>query len=139
MPTFGPRSLKNLEKVHPLLRKVLDEAIQHHDFTVICGNRGRAEQEEAYRKGNSKARFGQSPHNYDPAVAVDVIPYPFKDADWDDLEKFREIAKHILAAADKLGIPVRWGADWNMNGKTSDERFVDTPHFELHPWRDYVR
>lgn len=139
MPQFGPRSLRNLEYVHPLLRKVLDEAIKTYDFTVICGYRGRQEQEEAFRKGTSKAHFGQSAHNYNPAVAVDLIPYPFKDADWDDLEKFKELARHILAAADAVGVPVRWGGDWNMNGKISDERFLDTPHFELHPWRDYAR
>lgn len=137
MPTFGDRSLKNLAKVHPKLRAVLDEAIKETDFTVICGHRGKAEQEAAFAAGNSKARFGQSPHNFEPACAVDVIPYPFKD--WNDNEGFKRIAKAILGAAKRLGVPVRWGADWNQNGRTDDERFVDTPHFELHPWRDFTK
>lgn len=136
MPQFGARSLTNLAKVHPKLRAVLDEAIKETDFTVICGNRGREEQEKAFAEGKSKARFGSSPHNYDPAAAVDVIPSPFNG--WNDKEGFHRVATAILAAAKKLNIPMRWGNDWNMNGRTDDEKFVDTPHFELHPWRNFV-
>lgn len=140
MPQFGTRSKNNLSQCHPVLQKIAERAIQEIDFTVICGNRGKAEQEAAFRAGNSKAHFGQSPHNYTPALAFDFIPSPFKDSDWDRTDKFQAIAKKLLEAAEELGYgdSVRWGGDWNRNGSIKDEKFVDTPHFELHPWRDYI-
>lgn len=125
MPHFGSRSKKNLEGIHPDLLKVMDEAIKCVDFTVICGYRGKAEQEEAYRTGHSKAKFGRSAHNY--GLAVDCIPYPFKNEDWKDVQRFRDMAKHILQAAENVGVEVTWGGTWKM---------FDTPHFELSDWRN---
>jgi peptidoglycan LD-endopeptidase CwlK len=129
MPRFGERSLRNMAQLHPKLQTVLNEAIKTYDFTIICGNRGRADQEEAFRTGKSKAHFGQSPHNYLPALAADCIPYPFVEADWKDEARFAEMARAILAAGDKVGVPLTWGGDWKMH---------DTPHFELRPWRDFL-
>ncbi len=42
-----------------------------------------------------------------------------------------ELYKICRAEADKLGVKVRWGADWNRNGDWRDEKFRDWPHFEL--------
>lgn len=71
-----------------------------------------------YKKG------GQSSHNY--GCATDWIK--FKDgvpqwklprAEWEEYE---------LAVA-KAGL--RWGGDWNRNGSSEDEKFLDFPHNEL--------
>lgn len=146
MPTFGTRSKTNLSQCHPILQEIANHAISKIDFTVICGNRGRADQEDAFRRGASKAHFGQSPHNYSPAAAFDFIPSPFTDADWDNNAKFKAIADVLIQSAkelghvDKNGVPiVRWGGDWNKNGSSKDDKFVDTPHFELDPWREYIK
>ena len=141
MPVFGPRSEENLSQAHPALQTVMRAAIARtkQDFTVICGHRDKAGQEAAFRAKNTKVRYPNSAHNQTPSCAVDVIPYPFKG--WNDKNIHKElkaIADVVLAVAKELNIPVRWGADWNRNGRTDDETFVDSPHFELHPWRDFA-
>lgn len=141
MPTFGSRSLAILAKAHPKLQEVLLEAIGRtkQDFTVICSIRNKADQQAAFAAGNTKVQFPNSAHNQTPSCAVDVIPYPFKG--WDDKNIHKElkaIASVILAVAKEKGVPIRWGADWNQNGRTDDEKFVDAPHFELHPWRSFA-
>lgn len=134
MPSFGSKSLANLSQLHPLLQQICIEAIKEIDFTILDAQRGRAEQELAFRQKRSKARFGQSAHNYVPAVSMDVAPYPI---DFDDLDRFKELAKVIMRIARELGIKLRWGGDWNMDGSTSDG--WDFPHFELHPWREWAK
>lgn len=134
--TFGPRSLKARKELHPLLQKIVDEVIKVTDFTILDAQRGRAEQERAKRGGYSQASFGQSAHNYKPAVAMDLVPYPL---DYDDLESFRKLAKAIMAEAKKQKVPLRWGADWDMDGQWKDESFLDWGHFELNPWREWAK
>jgi len=141
MPKFGERSLKNLEEAHPLLQKVARRAIEitEQDFTIIEAYRGKVEQNNAYAKGNTKVRFPNSAHNQKPACAIDVIPYPFKG--WNDDNIHKELAKVNEAfqkASKELNIPIRWGADWDRDGSSKDERFIDSPHFELHPWRHFA-
>lgn len=137
MPVFGDRSKANLIQLHPDLQLVANEAIKTVDFTIIQGHRGEYDQNKAYAEGKSKAKFGSSAHNYLPAAAFDFIPYPFKG--WEDKAGFIRVARAIVAAGKKLGIPVRSGSDWNMNNNFNDENFVDTPHIELHPWRSFVK
>lgn len=135
MATFDKSSAEVLSKAHPLLRKLMTACIKQRSFKILQSTRGRAAQELAYRQGRSKVRFGNSAHNYSPAIAMDVVPLP---VDWKNLKEFESLARDvILPTANRLGIPIRWGGDWNMNGKTLDERFVDMPHYELHPWRNY--
>jgi hypothetical protein len=136
MPKFSARSRERLAQAHPLIQLVMNEAIKSYDFSVICGYRNKRDQEAAFNSGNSKAHYGQSPHNYKPSLAVDLTPYPL---DWNDIAAFKRLGAHIMATAKKLNVPLRWGADWNMNGNVNDERFRDFPHFELHPWRKYAR
>lgn len=125
MPSFGTRSNLNLNEAHPDLQRVMREAIKHTDFTIIEGYRGEAEQNKAKAEGKSNAAFGQSPHNFTPALAVDVMPYPeafqASQARWD------EVGAAILAAAKRLKIDVTWGKHFT--------KLVDQPHFELTNWR----
>jgi peptidoglycan LD-endopeptidase CwlK len=128
MPVFGKRSLENLSSVRSSLRQVLDEAVKTaavgQDFTVICGHRGKEDQEKALAAGNSKAHYGQSPHNKSPSCAIDFIPYPFNG--WEDAAAFAAVAAHIKATAQSLCVAVTWGGDWKMN---------DNGHIELTNWR----
>lgn len=119
---FGTRSLANLSTCHPALQAVARRAIQIsvQDFTVTEGYRGPAAQEAAYKAGNSKARWGQSPHNHKPSLALDVVPYP---VDWSSTAKFSAIAAAFKAAALESGVVLRWGGDF--------QSFVDRPHFEI--------
>jgi len=136
MPTFSQRSLRARAELHPLLQQLVDAAIKEVDFVILDAQRGRAEQEKAFKGGFSKARFGQSAHNYVPAVALDIAPYP---VDWNDAAKFRAVAKVFMKVAKDKKLPVRWGGDWDMDGDWKDERFLDWGHFELHKWQDFAK
>lgn len=63
-----------------------------------------------------------------PCLAVDVVPYP---VDWDDRERFAYFAGIVKGIAFSMGLEIRWGGDWDQDGKTLDEIFSDMPHFEL--------
>lgn len=131
------RSVERLKKAHPLLRKLFLEVGKLTDIQVLDATRGRAAQELAFRTKRSKARFGQSAHNYVPAIALDVVPLPLN---WKNHKPFIRLGKEfVLPTAAKLGIKIRWGGDWNMNGVLTDESFVDLPHYELHPWRSWAK
>lgn len=141
MPSFSNRSRQNLGQLHPLLQKLLNEAIKETDFTILDAQRGRAEQEKAFREGHSKVHFGQSAHNYAPAIACDIVPYPFElhgKNVWDDGPrwKFLQLAV-ILPIAKRLQISIRQGIDWNGDGNIADG--WDSPHIELHPWRTWAK
>jgi peptidoglycan L-alanyl-D-glutamate endopeptidase CwlK len=131
------KSSRRLVKAHPLLQELFEEVAKKVEIKILESQRGEADQELAVKLGRSKAHFGQSAHNWTPAIALDVVPLPI---DWKNTKAFVALGqKVILPLAKKLKIPVRWGADWNMNSKLSDESFVDMPHWELHPWREFAK
>jgi len=125
-------SFSRLETCHRDLVLLVEYAINHEDcpcdFTVVCGVRGRAAQEEAFNQGNSKAKFGKSPHNFSPSYAVDLSPYVGGGIAWTDTDLFRKLADHMKACAKELGILITWGGDFKS--------IVDMPHYELTYWRD---
>jgi biotin-(acetyl-CoA carboxylase) ligase len=120
MPSFSKRSLDNLKSCHPDLQRVAHEAIHHFDFTVICGHRGKAAQDQAVATGKSKAKWPTSKHNSKPSLAFDATPHPL---DWDDLDAFHAMAAAMKAAATKADVRIKWGGDFTG--------FFDGPHFEL--------
>lgn len=136
MPTFGSKSKAALAKCHPLLQAIANEAIKEIDFMVLDSTRGRVDQERAFAGGKSKARFGQSAHNYVPAIAFDLFPAPY---DWNNTKAFNDLAVVILRIAKAKGTPLRWGGDWNMDGNKTTSDAWDKPHFELTPWREWAK
>jgi peptidoglycan L-alanyl-D-glutamate endopeptidase CwlK len=136
MPSFGASSLASLSKCHPLLQEIAQEAIKVIDFKVLDSTRNRVDQERAFATGRSKARFGQSAHNYVPAIAFDLFPAPY---DWNDRKSFKKLADVIMKIAAKKNVPLRWGGDWHMDGDKTTSDAWDMPHFELHKWRDWAK
>jgi peptidoglycan L-alanyl-D-glutamate endopeptidase CwlK len=128
MPKFSKRSLDTLAKAHPDLQRVANEAIKHFDFTVIESYRGKEAQNKAHALGNSKAKFGQSPHNFKPSLAIDIVPYPL---DWNNLKAFDVMGAAFLDAARKCGIEITWGKNFTT--------LKDYPHFELRDWRNRAK
>lgn len=128
MAEFSVRSLDRLGTCVPELQRVMNEAILEFDFTVLCGHRGREEQERAFREGNSRVHWPHGKHNSVPSKAVDVAPWP---VDWDDLVRFGVMAEVILSVAERLGIKLRWGHDWDMDGRLGEKGEWDWPHFEV--------
>lgn len=85
--------------------------------------RGATEQNRLYVQGHTKARAGESPHNF--GAAVDII---HGTKGWNLTRKQWEIVGHLgkeLAAS--LGLRVKWGGDW---------KFYDPAHWELTDWRE---
>ena len=117
---FGKISAKRKSECHIDLQKVLDMAIKEYDFTILCGHRGEAEQNKAFKEGNSKLKFPNSKHNKSPSLAVDIAPYPI---DWNNIDRFRELSIIIKRCAKEAGIKITWGGDWRT--------FKDYPHYEL--------
>lgn len=88
-----------------------------------CVIRERDEQEAAYFRGNSKARFGQSPHNY--GMAVDII-HSIKG--WEIPNQSWEIIGHVGKEVAKAhGIKIVWGGDFKS--------LWDPAHWELADWK----
>lgn len=145
MPKFGRKSLKLLATAHQDLQAVCNDAIQRIDFSVSCGHRTPSEQMALFKKGrvfdNGKwikskgavtdkdGTIRKSKHNYSPSLAVDLLPYPFKG--WNNLAQFHELKKEMFISAEKLGIKLVWGADWDGDGDIAEHTLQDYPHFEL--------
>lgn len=128
MPTFSKTSADRLATCHPEIQRVLQEAIKHWDFSVLCGYRGQAEQDEAFRKGNSTKRWPDSKHNESPSQAVDIAPFPL---DWGNMSRFQSLANRIIGLAAGMGVTLRSGLDWDGDLDMKDQGFIDAPHLQL--------
>lgn len=120
MPKLSKISQARLNTCHSDLQKLIELVAEITPCAVTCGFRGRYEQDKAYFQGKSKAKFGESKHNFKPSLAVDVVPLPLN---WDDTESFEKLGSIIQAKADELGIKVKWGKHF--------KGLVDYPHWEL--------
>lgn len=119
MYKFGKRSKRNLATCHPDLQEIMNELIKVMDVSILCGYRGKKEQNEAYDKGNSKLQYPKSKHNKKPSMAVDVSPYPI---DWEDIMGFERMCGIVEGIAHMKNIKIRLGRDFS---------FRDMPHLEL--------
>lgn len=131
---LGQASEEKLKGVHSDLVKVVHLALSKSavDFRVIEGLRTKERQQQLFKQGATKTMNSRhlTGHAVDlaPIVAVEgkaTIP-------WNDKSKFKDVAKAMFQAAKELNVTIRWGGDWNENGKSEDEKFYDGPHFELH-------
>lgn len=81
-------------------------------------------------ENRSKVTFkppGNSRHERDPSEAFDIaFVKPNKTMDWSE-ENFNLAAQLIHEKYPDL----IWGADWNNNGRSDDEKSVDRPHFQV--------
>ena len=151
MPNFNQRSIDNLKTCDFLLQNLFNEVIQRIDCSVICGHRGKEEQNEAFDKKASKVRYPDSKHNSFPSMAVDVYPYPY---DWEagrwsieklvdemrvysidheagasmlarvlkNMQDFYFFGGMVKGIAWELGIKVTWGGEWSWK---------DLPHWQV--------
>lgn len=136
---FGGTSRARLGTADPELQRLMQAVMdkQLMDFSIIQGHRSKAEQDSAYEANASKVRWPNSKHNGTPSLAVDIAPYPIRWGDPGDPDRvkaignFYRLAGIVLATAHELGINIRWGGDWSMDGDIFDQEFDDLPHFEL--------
>lgn len=135
---LGPNSLAKLKGVRPELASVVQRAIEltTQDFSVLCGVRTPAEQLRLYAQGRTipgdivtwtlKSRHLPDLDGF--GNAVDLVPYPL---DWKTPSKFDAIAQAMFQASKEQGVHLRWGADWDEDGKPREKGETDSPHFEI--------
>jgi len=136
---LGNKSKEKLKGVHPNLVKVVERAIQltKQDFMVLEGVRTPERQKELFAQGRTKpgpkvtwtltSNHFKQKDGY--GHAVDLVPFP---VDWNDLKKFDAIYNAMFAAAKELKIELRYGGDWDRDGKLREKGETDSPHWELH-------
>ena len=134
--SYGAASRKNIEELDGRLQRVLyryaDWTPPELDLSIICGHRGEAEQTKAFQTKKSKTPWPKSKHNRKPSWAFDFRPFPFPSAEhWKDAIRFGRIAGGILLVASIERVPVRWGVEWDQDGQSIDEGFLDLGHVEL--------
>jgi hypothetical protein len=130
MPKFSKKSLDILSKAHPDLQRLFKEVINEYDCTITCSYRGREDQEQAFKDGNSNAHWLESAHNYLPSFAVDCVPWPTL---WSSEEKLKELMGIVKIKAIDMGIKITYGGDWTFkNGKH------DYPHYEIKGWQKMI-
>ena len=146
--SLSQRSESRLEGVNPALVEVVQKAITltNIDFGVTCGLRTMEEQQALVDSGASQTM--KSKHL--EGNAVDVVAYIGPRITW-ELNVYDDIADAFKAAAQDVGLGIRWGAAWHipdirewdqtmedaMNSyvdlRRSEGRrpFIDAPHFEI--------
>jgi peptidoglycan L-alanyl-D-glutamate endopeptidase CwlK len=125
---YGKKSLERRATIHSDLQRLLDEVLKFYDFSIICGHRTNEEQNKLFDDNKTTKRGGESKHNHLPSLAVDIAPYPI---DWRDLHRFYHFIGYVKATADRLGIKIRCGADWDGDNDFKDQTFNDLNHIEL--------
>ena len=128
MPKFGKRSTECLNTCDGDLIFLFESVVKYFDCSVLEGHRGKKLQNKYFKEGKSKLKFPEGNHNKKPSKAVDVVPYPI---DFSDRERMTYFAGFVKGMASVLGIPIRWGGDWNSDTQVKDNTFDDLPHFEL--------
>lgn len=133
---LGPRSLQRLEGVDERLVRVVKRAIEISsvDFTVIEGLRSKARQQQLYAQGRTtpgKVVTWTLKSKHIEGLAVDLGPVKSGGIDWNNTKGFDAIAKAMMEAAGELGVGLRWGKDWDRDGKPGEKGETDSPHFEL--------
>jgi peptidoglycan L-alanyl-D-glutamate endopeptidase CwlK len=148
---LSARSLERLKGLDARLVNVVKRAIEltSVDFMIVEGIRSREQCAINYGKGRTvaecaakgvPAKYAQpraakvtwlnNPYasKHVSGQAVDLLPAPY---DWKATGPFDAVAEAMLAAARELGVSIRWGADWDGDGKLRERGETDSPHFEL--------
>lgn len=125
---------KRLSQCCEDIQNVVNEVLYYRDVSVLCGYRSNEEQNDMYKKGTSKAKAGQSAHNFNPSLAIDIVPYPIpmKGNEWDsDAKDWNELNELIMYIAQDKDVKLSWGGNWKS--------LVDKPHYEIENWKDLVK
>lgn len=152
MPKFSKSSLNKLKTTHQDLQTIFSYVINYFDCTILYGHRTAEYQFELYKKGrelingelviinkkkvvtykNGYAK--KSKHNYNPSLAIDVVPYPI---DFKDTKRIRYFAGWVMGIARMLydygaiESKITWGGDWDRDTDLNDQTFQDLLHFQI--------
>lgn len=132
---FGVASKGRLVDVLPALVDVAQVAlrISPHDATIPTGgglrNAAQAALNVARGTGILDSRHRKQKDGW--GHAIDLPPLDIRGKiDWTDLPAFMSMAYAVRIARALLGVPIRQGCDWNMNGIFAEKNEHDWAHFE---------
>jgi len=132
MPKYSLNSQDRLNTCHPLLQELFWEIIKDHDCAIFEGHRARRRQNQLFKQGKSKLKWPDSTHNEMPSMGIDAGPWlKGKGIPWNEPNEFYKFATVVMEKAKALGIKIRWGGDWDMDGDVNDQWFNDLAHYEL--------
>lgn len=103
----------------PVMRQWFEDLqVQRPEVHIAYVYRNKDDQDKFFREGKSKAKFGLSPHNYMPCLAIDIFflvnGQYYLDESW---------LKNI---ASNLPDGIEWGGNF--------PKFPDGPHFQRIGW-----
>ena len=104
----------------PILREWFEDLqVRRPEVHIAFTYRGKADQDRFFREGKSRAKYGASPHNYLPALAIDIF--------------FLVDGKYHLDKSwlESIAATLPKGIYWGGNFKS----FKDMPHFERDGWK----
>jgi peptidoglycan L-alanyl-D-glutamate endopeptidase CwlK len=111
------------------------------DYTIVHGWRGEEIQTVLFESGASKVPWPDSNHNNQAddldgvvmpcSLAIDFAPLIRGVIPWGDTHAFAVVAGVWFAAAIEQQAVLRWGGDWDMDGSTEDQTFMDWGHVEI--------
>ena len=106
---------ERLKNVSDLLIELIVEIGKDYDVIVVCGHRGKEEQNAAYNRGLSEVKWPNSHHNSLPSLAIDVAPIDIKTNKiiWDNKQCW-ELRKLIEKKAKELNIELKAAITWDF-------------------------
>jgi peptidoglycan L-alanyl-D-glutamate endopeptidase CwlK len=133
-----PRDLQRLHGVHGDLVAVVRRAFQiwatKNTGCTLQVSEGLRTQRELYAKGRTTpgpvvTQTMASRHL--TGHAVDLVVVRDGAVPWNDIAMWDLLGDVMLEAAQFIVVPIRWGADWDRDGKRRERGESDSPHFEL--------
>lgn len=131
---YGKTSKAVWNTLHPKLQELVCAVLPYYDHSLVEGFRTPERHAEHLAAGRTTLTYQETNHRFNPSLAVDMQPYPAPknaDKDWKERVKFYELAAVMRLKAQELGIPIRWGGDWDGDRDYKDQNFDDLFHFEL--------
>lgn len=135
-----------LGEIHPQLRLLVVPMLEQlgDRFAPYCGFRDSGDQAKALAAGASNAAFGESPHNFSPALAIDVVLDPRRvpvraapsSPEWPDL--WDEETPEALAAWEALELAAVAAGLERVDIVVHGVKRRDKPHVQLHAWRSLI-
>ena len=132
---FSKLSLRRMDKVDPEMVKLAHLMLKRTpvDFGIAwMGGYRTAEQQNERFKANASSKDGYVKRSkHQDGLALDFLPYINGRPDPDNEKHYLIIIGVAFACAAELGIKIRSGSNWDMDGEfITDQKFDDYPHIE---------
>jgi peptidoglycan L-alanyl-D-glutamate endopeptidase CwlK len=127
---YGEHSLKQMDKLHPVLKILFTAVLSRYDHTAIESHRGEKKQNEYFDAGASMVKFPDGMHNKSPSLALDAAPF-IRNTYSTNTTECAVFGARVMIIAKELGIPIRWGGDWDGDDDLKEHKLKDYWHFEL--------